>query len=92
MRGVLEMTKSISVFVMAVVGLCAGCSAPDSGDVATAHKASVAAPKSVEQLPKSMPAEARAAAAGAMGQAQAEERRNSDPARLKALRMMNFGH
>ena len=73
-----------------VVAACfaAGCSKPEQGDVDTATKAAAAAPKTVEQLPAEMPPQARAAAASAMGRAQAAEAEANDPARVRAMQEM----
>jgi hypothetical protein len=85
------MSKHISLLIVVAAGMSVGCSGSGSGDIGTAHQASMAAPKSADQLPATMPKEAKASAASAMGQAQAEQQRNSDPARLKALKMMKLG-
>ena len=70
-----------------IAALLCGCGS-SSGDVETAHKAALAAPKSVDELPADMPAEAKASAAGAMGAAQATQADAQNAARLKAMEEM----
>lgn len=53
------------------IGVIAGCSGGDVGDVEAANMASAAAPKSVDQLPSDMSPEAKRMAGAAMGQQQA---------------------
>lgn len=75
--------------LISLAGLLAlgGCGS-DKGDVATAEKAAAEAPKTVDQLPQDMPPEARAAAAAAMGSAQAAQEQANDPARIRAMQEM----
>ncbi|MDR3692907.1 MAG: hypothetical protein P4L46_26240 [Fimbriimonas sp.] len=84
------MKRILILLLVAAVG-CVGCS-QDKGDVDTARKAALAAPKSAADLPASMPKDARASAAAAMGQAQAAQQANNDPARVHALEMMRKQH
>ena len=76
---------SLAIFVLIA---CFGCSGDDSGNIAVANKAAQAAPKKPSDLPQNMPPEAKAAATAAMGQAQAQQQMNSDPARVHAMQMM----
>lgn len=59
---------------LTLLAFAVGCSQIDSGNVKEAEAAAAAAPKSVDQLPKDMPPEARAQAAGAMAAAQAMQK------------------
>ncbi len=80
---------SILVAVGLSSALLIGCDSGSAGsDPEVAKKAAAAAPKSAQDLPSTMPAEAKASAAAAMGQAQAQEKMSSDPARVKAMQMM----
>lgn len=81
--------KHLHLFIAVAVGLAlVGCSSNEEGDVASATEAAAAAPKSVEQLPADMPPQARAAAASAMGQAEAARQQANDPARVRAMQEM----
>ncbi len=80
--------KSLALLSLTAL-LCVGCSGSgDPGNVDVAQKASAAAPKAVADLPQNMPPEARTGAAAGIGQADAQKKMNSDPARLHAMQMM----
>jgi hypothetical protein len=81
-------------WALAGIGLVilAGCGEAPSADPVIGKKTAEAAPKSAKELPASMPPEARASAAAAIGQAKAQQDMNNDPARAKALQMMKQQH
>ncbi len=64
-----------SLLVLFTIGCNSG---GDSGDVEAAKKAAAATPKSVDQLPADMPAEARRGAAGGIAQQQAMEKQSQE--------------
>jgi hypothetical protein len=84
------MGKYLLIGAFALV--CVGCSGDETVDTPVARKAAAAGIKPAAQLPATMPAEARASAAAAMGQAKAQQDMNNDPARVHAMEMMRKGH
>jgi len=88
MRSLRKIT-SVALVIGISAALLVGCDSGSAGsDPTMGKKAADAAPKSADNLPSTMPAEAKASAAAAMGQAQAQEKMGSDPARVKAMQMM----
>ena len=77
-----------NLIIIAIAALIVGCSTQDNGNVEVSQKAAQAAPTKVSELPADMPPEAKASAAAAMGQAQAIQARNNDPARARAMQEM----
>lgn len=77
------------ILILTIGVFAVGCK-PDNGDVDVAVRAAQAAPKSVDQLPADMPPEARASAAGAIAQGQAQGQINAKEAaaRTHAMEMM----
>jgi len=86
------MIRNLLLLAVALVATAGCSSSEDPGDVAAAAKASAAGPKSVDQLPGNMPAEAKAAAGAALGQAAAAQQQASDPARVHAMEEMKKQH
>lgn len=81
------MLRTLGFFTLTfvVVVSLAGCSGSDDrGDIATAQKATEAAPKSDSDLPTSMPAEARRGASAAIAQQQAMQQQMN--AQAEAMR------
>lgn len=86
------MMRTLLPVGMALVVL-AGCSpVEDAGNVQGATQAASVAPKTIDQLPKDMPPEARRGAQAAMGQAQAVQQQANDPARVRAMQEMRRQH
>jgi len=76
-------------FAAFAVAFCVGCNSGDtSSDPVAGKKSADAAPKSAADLPVDMPDVAKKSAAGAIGQAQAQQQMNGDAARVKAMKMM----
>ncbi len=93
MRCIRKMIVGRLALACLVTCVCIGCSGePEPVDTPQARKAAQAAPKSTSELPASMPPEAKAGAAAAMGQAKVIQDQNSDPARVHAMQMMRQQH
>ncbi len=83
------MKTLLSSSVIALLA-CIGCSGGNSsGDVEAARKASEAAPKSVAELSKDTPDNARASAAAGIAAGHAQDKISNDSARVNAMKMMN---
>ena len=74
--------KKLNYLTLVILALGAfGCgSGGDSGDVEAAKKAAAAIPKKVEDLPSTMPPDARKGAAAGMKQAEAMQKMMNDQA------------
>lgn len=78
----------LAIFALAAFGCQGGSGSAD----ASASGPSAPPVKSAADLPKDMPAQAKASAASAMGQAAAAQQMANDPARVKAMEEMKKQH